>query len=489
MSRSLPLLLLLSLLTALRAETPPGAPADNAAPPAAAAAEAAPVPGPEPDKELDAIRGLLEAAGLRVTKLARLDDGNVLAMGEVRLALSPNERLRQMDLLLFVSRATHPGCWRLVLTLPFDEQPRPDAAQAVLRAEADQLIPRSRTLRRVLAAPSEDDEDEEEADGLMVVASHYASVADPRVLAAFIRDLSLDADELLDIEDENGGYLMTRAERRQHPVRTALHDHARRLRERLVAGLPAFPAQAGPATEDPASHASQLLDARTMDAVLRAEDASPLLAELGDRALPIPAREAFRLHLLLNLEKGDEAMPAKLKSLAYDPATGAPRDAWALHFWAGHLLRTLPEEGGADQVVEALDALRLATRLGCERALGFYLNILAGHDEPLVGGESHWEERARWEALFPHFDPHFPGESLEVERDYRAGDRSPIRFGVEASGEELRLVGLAVDEMNAARRARGWKTFEIMVEKGADEPADRAAKKTDPADAGSGGAG
>ena len=118
--------------------------------------------------------------------------------------------------------------------------------------------------------------------------------------------------------------------------------------------------------------------------------------------------------------------------------------------------------------------------------MGFYLNILSKHDVPLVGGESHWEDRGRWQALFPYFDPHVPAESLEVERDYRAGDRSPIRIGVGAEGEELRLVRLAVDEMNTARRARGWKTFELVVQAPAAEPVGEDAKKTDPAGAGSG---
>lgn len=497
MSRSLPLLLILSLLAALRAETPSDAPGKPPEPPATAAQEAPappragptpppPAPEPAPDRELEAVRGLLEAAGLRVTELDRMAEGAVMAMGEVRLALSPNPRLREMGVTMMVSRPAHEGCWRVLLTLPFDEQSRPKAAQSVLRAEADTFILRSRTLRRVAVPEPEEAEDGDEPVGMMVVASHYATVADPLAFAAFVKDLAIDAHGLLDIEDDRGGYLMTRTERRHEPVRAALFDVSQRLRDRLAKGLAAIPAPCGPATEDPASHASHLIDGATMDAVLRADDPSPLLAEIGDKALPIPGREAFRLHLLLNLEKGDEAA-ARLKSLAYDPDTGAPRDAWALHFWACHLIHALPDEDGAGQVVEALDALRLASRLGCERAMGFYLNILSKHDVPLVGGESHWEQRTRWEALFPHFDPHFPEESLAVERDYRAGDRSPIRIGVQARGEELRQVRLAVEEMNTARLARGWKPFEVVVETPAAEPVGEEAKKADPAGAGSGG--
>ena len=507
MSRSLPLLLL-SLLAVLRAETPASPPANAAEPPVATAEEVPapfrvdpnfvdPIPStaslppspPEPsppDKELEAVRGLLEAAGLRVTELDRLPEGGVMMMGEVRLALSPNPRLREMEVMMMVSRPAHEGCWRVLLTLPFDEQSRPKAAQAVLRAEAERFILRSRTLRRVVAPEPDEGEVGDEPAGMMVIASHYATAADPLAFAAFVKDLAIDAHEILDIEDDRGGYLMTRTERRDEPVRAALFDVSQRLRDRLDKGLAAIPAPGGPASEDPASHASHLIDGATMDAVLRADDASPLLAELGAKPLSIAGREAFRLQLSLKAEAEPAEASSRLRSLAYDPDTGAPRDAWALHFWACHLIDTLPDDDWAGQVVEALDALRLASRLGCERAMGLYLNILSKHDVPLVGGESHWEDRGRWQALFPHFDPHFPEESLQVERDYRAGDRSPIRIGVEAEGEELRQVRLAVEEMNTARRARGWKTFEVVVETPALDPVGEDAKKTDPAGAGSG---
>ena len=62
---------------------------------------------------------------------------------------------------------------------------------------------------------------------------------------------------------------------------------------------------------------------------------------------------------------------------------------------------------------------------------------------------------------------------------------SPIRFGVDVRGEELRQLRLAVDEMNVARRARGWKTFEVVVEVPAGEPSGGSANEEDPAAAGS----
>lgn len=511
MSRSLPLLLLLSLLAVLRAEppaSPPASPTANDAAPPAAAAEEVPAPfrvdpnfvdpipstaslpppppsPPTPDKEIDAIRGLLEAAGLRVTELFRNEEGEAMALGKARLASSPDPRQRDTEVLIFVLPPTSNDCWLISFALAFDEQPRPAEAQAKLRSEAARLLAVTDFLRLGDKSRAGRDEDPDEPSQVVVFGRHIATSANPAPLAVFLSRLMQDLRLLMELEDEEGLYLATKAETEERPIWLARSSVARRLRERLKQGLSAAPAPAGPATEDPASHASHLVDASLLNDVERAGKPLALLDDIGHEPRPIPSTEAFRLFLEIRAETNPEAVDA-LRVLAFDPATGAPRDAWALHFWACHLIHTLPEEGRADQVVEALDTLRMAARLGCERSLAFYLNILSHHDEPLVGGESHWEQRTRWEALFPHFDPHFPEESLEVERDYRAGDRSPIRIGVEAEGEELRQIRLAVEEMNTARRARGWKTFEVVVETPALEPVGEDAKKTDPAGAGSG---
>lgn len=508
MSRSLPLLLLLSLLAVLRAETPASPPANDAAESPAAAAEEVPAPfrvdpnfvdpipsaipsspplpaPPPPDKELAAIRGLLEAVGLRVIELLRNDEGEAMAMGRVRLAGSPDPRMRDTEAIIFVLPAPSKDCWLISLAFAFDEQPRPADAQARLRAEAARLLAVTDFLRPGGKSRAESGEDPDEPAQVVVFGRHVAASAYPAPLAAFLSRLMQDLRRLMELEDEEGLYLATKAETEVRPIWLARSSLARRLRERLKEGLSAAPAPAGPATEDPVSHASHLVDASLLNDVERAGNPLALLEDVGRESRPIPSTEAFRLFLEIRTDGGAEAVDA-LRLLAFDPATGTPRDAWALHFWACHLIHTLPDEGGADQVVEALDTLRMAARLGCERSLAFYLNILSHHDVPLVGGESHWEERARWEALYPHFDPHFPEESLEVERDYRAGDRSPIRIGVEAEGEELRQIRLAVGEMNVARRARGWKTFEVVVETPAAEPVGEDAKRTDPAGAGSG---
>ncbi len=501
MSRSLPLLLLLSLLAVLRAETPASPPANAAETPAAAPEEVPapfrvdpnfvdPIPStaslpPTPDKEIDAIRGLLEAAGLRVTELLRNDEGEAMAIGKARLASSPDPRQRDTEVLIFVLPPTSKDCWLISFALAFDEQPRPAEAQAKLRAEAARLLAETDFLRLGDKSRAGRDEDPDEPSQVVVFGRHIATSANPVPLAVFLSRLMQDLRRLMELEDEEGLYLATKAETEERPIWLARSSLARRLRERLKEGLSAAPAPAGPATEDPASHASHLVDAYLLSDVERAANPLALLDDIGHETRSIPSTEAFRLFLEIRAETNPEAVDA-LRVLAFDPATGAPRDAWALHFWACHLIHTLPDEGRADQVVEALDTLRMAARLGCERSLGFYLSILSHHDEPLVGGESHWEQRARWEALFPYFDPHVPVESLEVERDYRAGDRSPIRIGVGAEGEELRLVRLAVDEMNNARRARGWKTFELVVQAPAAEPVDEDAQKKDPASAGSG---
>lgn len=149
---------------------------------------------------------------------------------------------------------------------------------------------------------------------------------------------------------------------------------------------------------------------------------------------------------------------------------------------------SLPDEDQAPEVIKALDALRHSARLGCEAALGFYLHVLEGCPDDLVGVESHREQRGRWEALWRHFNPHDIQEAVEVEQAYRSGDLSPVLVGVDAVGEELRQVRLAVEEMNAARKARGWKLIQVVEEKPASEPlVENAPKKEDPAGAGSSG--
>ena len=489
MHRSLALLLLLSL--SLRAES--AAPATDAAAPGAPPAvapnpatppdePAKPEPSEAEDKELAAIRGLLESAGFQVGDFHRLEHGDMIAMGQVRLAASPHPMVRDADISLFVWPAAPDGCWRLSFLIRLTEMPYLDDADTEgLRETLRLVLTRAKTWRAGLVR--EEDEAESETRPHILIASRHVAPGEPRSLAAFALELDRDFREALDVGED--GFLVTRSEGEVFSLWYAKQDLAARLRERLESGLSARPAPAGPATEDPVSHASHLLHPRALRRVETLEDAEEILLQLGPSALPIAGREALRLALACRDEELRPAAARWLKDLAYDPATGAPGDAWALYHWARHLLCTLPEEDGAGQVVEALDALRLSARLGCEQALGYYVYLLDQSDEPLVGGESHWEQRARWDALWSNFSPHEAPEALEVERDYRAGDRSPIRFGADARGEELAQLRLAVGEMNAARKARGWKTFEILQETPAGEEPQDAATQKDPAEAGS----
>ncbi len=489
MSRSLPLLLLLSL--SLHAEPsspaedaptpvsqPPAAPATT--PPSAEPAKPEP-PAPE-DKELAAIRSLLESAGFQVRDFRRLELGGMLAMGEVRLAASPDATVREADISLFVWPSSPDGCWRLSFLIRLTETPYLDDADAEsLRETLRLVLIRAKTWRAGLVR--EEDAAESETRPHLLIASRHVASGEPRSLAAFALDLDRDLREALDVGED--GFLVTRPEGEVFSVWYGKQDLAARLRERLESGLPAQPAPAGAATEDPASHASHLLSPRALHRVEALEDPEDILLHLGASALSVPGREALRLALACRDGELRPEASRRLKDLAYDPTTGAPRDAWALYHWARHLIRTLPEEDHAAQVVEALDALRLSARLGCEFALGYYLHLLDCAKEPLVGGESHWEQRLRWDMLWINFSPHDTAEELEVERDYRAGDPSPIRFGSSARGEELEQLRIAVDEMNAARKARGWKTFELVRETPAGEEPDDPAKQKDPAEAGS----
>ncbi len=488
MSRSLPLLLLLSLSLHAEPSSPAeGAPTPVAQPPVTTPPSAEPAkpepPAPE-DKELAAIRGLLVAAGFQVRDFRRLGTEDLVAMGEVRLAASLDRTARQADLSVFVAPAAASGCWRLTFLVRLVEMPYLDDSDAEgLREELAGILTRSKTWRAGLVR--EEDAAESETRPHLLIAAHHVAAGEPRSLAAFALELERDFREALDVGEDVGGFLVTEPGSERFSLWYASQDLARRLRERAESGLPAQPVPAGPATEDPVSHASHVLHPLGLRRLYRLRDPGEILGQLGDGALPVPGREAFRLSLVCHDADLRPAAAKALKDLAYDPRTGAPRDAWALYHWARHLMRTLPEEDHADQVVEALDALRLSARLGCEHALGYYLHLLDCSNEPLVGGESHWEQRLRWDMLWINFSPHDPAEALEVERDYRSGDRSPIRFGSSARGEELEQLRLAVDEMNAARRARGWKIFEIVRETPAGEEPEDPAKQKDPAEAGS----
>lgn len=465
--------------TLLAAETPPGTPEAAVAPPSASAAKPF---GDKPDAELEAARHLLEAGGLIVTDLTRMESGGMHA--NVRFGLSADPRLRAEDTPAFVARSRAPGLWLVRIGIAVQERPGLNGEPSEAREELARRLRRSPFVRDVLAAFGEDEERERSH---VFHAAHHASAVDPRAFASFVADVSESLAEMLSVEAEGLPLLITMSERERQPLVMARKNLADRLRVRSIQGLPA-PAPGSPAAEDPLSMASHPLSPPQLRQLLVADFAPEILPELESSALAaLPGHLALRLGVRLAEDPFNPAYFNPLMNLAQAP-DAAPRNAWALYHLGRHILSSLPEEDQDADVIAGMDALRESFRLGCETALGFYLGVMEANDEPVPGAESHWEQRARWEALWRHFNPHDIQEAVEVEQAYRSGDLSPVLVGVDAGGEELRQVRLAVDEMNAARKARGWKLIQVVEEKPASEPlVEDAPKKEDPAAAGSSG--
>ena len=468
-----PALLALPLLLAalLAAETPPGPPESPAEP----------TPSEEkPDAELEAVRRLLEAGGLIVMKLTRMESGTPCATA--RLGLSENPRLRSQEFFVFADPSRTEGLWLVRLGMPGQERAGLNTEPTEAREELADRLDGSPFLRDVVSGG---DEEGDARRTHLFHAAHHATASDPRAFAAFVADVSESLSALFSVEAEGLPLLITMSERKRQPLVMAQKNLADRLRVRAIQGLP--PPRAGsPEAEDPLSMASHPLDPHHLHPIEGADCAPGILPELESSGLAgLPGHRALRHFLGFAARPEDPASLASLRELAHAPG-GEPLNAWALYHLGRHLMATLPEEDQAPEVVRALDILRQSVRLGCEVALGYYLHVLGQCDEPLVGAESHWEERARWEALWRHFNPHEIQEAVEVEQAYRSADLSPVLVGVDAEGEELRQVRLAVEEMNAARKARGWKLIQVVEEKPASEPlVEDAPKKEDPAGAGS----
>ena len=468
------LLLLLSLLSLHAGGTP-----SQASPPVA---EISPE---KPDPELESVRRLLEAGGLTVSHVGRMESGSIGA--SVRLGLCANPRIRDQETVAFVQRSRTAGLWLVRLTMGGRERARLNVEPTEAREELAKVLHLSPFLRDVMAASQ--DEDEEEPRSYLLHAAHHVSAADPRAFAAFVADVADQLSRVFAVEAEGLPLLVTPSERAREPLVAAQKNLADRLRVRAIQGL-SSPRAGLPAAEDPLSMASHPINPGILRDLAGSDHAAEMLPELESSALSaLPGHLALRRYLALPKAQPEEDAAAGLRRLAYEEDGVKARNAWALYLWGLHLIVDEPEGERAALFVEGLDALRESIRLGCEGALGCYLYALSLPDEPLVNGESHWENRARWEALFRHFDPHVVEEAVEVEKAYLAGDLSPVRIGVRAEGEELRQVRLAVEEMNAARKARGWKLIEVVEERPASEPLVGDAPTKDPAEAGSAGEG
>jgi len=356
----LPLLLLLALPLSVALSRQDGPPAPDK--PAAAA------PREQADAELEEARGHLESAGLRIAELFRAPRNREVVMGKARLPGSPDARLRAEDITLFVERRPGSGGFLVRLCLPVSERPDIDGGD-YRRRELMQRVDHLAYFVQVRPWEPEDEEEAEEGHYVegrryLLAGFHYLSTADRRAFAAFVDDFARELSSILDIEAADGPFLLSPVDRERFPVEAARRHLAERVRARSLRGLPATPPTPGsPLAEDPLSLASYALDAPLIEPFRHSGLAGELLPDLEEDAFAaVPGRRALRLAVGGSPEDLPEADVAALRELAYDPATGEPRNAWALYHWARHLMDTLPDEDQVPRVIEALDALRHSSR-------------------------------------------------------------------------------------------------------------------------------
>jgi len=439
------LLLLLPLLSLPAGETAPVAPGFSADEPGAVA-----------------FREFLEDAGMRGEAALRAE-GRYLVTAF--LASSPDPRVRRMRLMLFAQPEAGGARWRVrVRASLLGGVPEFDADDYNLRVVE---LARELDLLRFERAV----DDELPGPGVHVVATQHASAADPAAFGAFLAELGRELSAVL--ATETGAH---------RPVFVSLEEHAALVPEQVADALalrqahrsglgrrPHWRAPSHPAVADPSAFAANLLHPGLVFAALSHEDPDAIARLLEhEEHHPVPARRALYLAFRARADGPGSVAAGKLRELAFDPVTRAPRDAWALGLWGDFLARAWLEDERQEDLVDALDALLESARLGCEFGLNSYVTLQEGFGEPVPGAEAHWQRLPVWRALHPHFAPHQLGEELALEQAYADGDFSPAVLGVARNAADLTLVRLAIAEMNLARAARGWKPYAIQEEAPAD---------------------
>lgn len=301
-------LLALPLLFAIlhAAETPRVDPETPVAPPSAEAA----APATKPDEELVAVRRLLEAGGLIVTEISRMDSGKPCAT--VRLGLGGNPRLREQEFFAFAEPSRAKGLWLIRLGMAGHERAGLNEEPHGARGELAARLRQAPFLRDVMAGDGEgEDEDGERAH--LFHASHHATVSDPRAFAAFLADFSEALSDLFSVEAEGLPLLITGSERELQPLVMARKNLADRLRVRAIQGLP-VPAPGTPAAEDPLSMASHALNPQQLHPLEGAGRAAEILPELESSGLAaLPGHRALRLFLSLIDQPGESAPLVSLR--------------------------------------------------------------------------------------------------------------------------------------------------------------------------------
>jgi len=440
----------------------------------------------KPDPELATLRALLERTGFLVKTLQREEKVDKI-IGEAQFLTSRQSRIRSESITLFVIRSSE-DCWRVTLLLPLDQTPNLDDETFQLHeTKMRQTLRFSHFIRDILD-PEENAQADEDERGVSLAASHMLSEQDSKAFVAFLKNYDFEIENLLAIGSSEGGFLLTSTEVQALPLKIARDDISERLRMRAERGLTGRDLKAGhPAADDPISLASYPLTPWALSRLEKLEDWALLQPDL--KVLPLAHLPGYQALSLVTAWDGGASpeVEGALRALAYDPVKGTAQDAWALYHLGRYLLQTLPEDNFEPQVIEVLDTLRLASRLGNEFAMYHYTRLLERTEGNLVGAEEHWEQRTRWSALFYQYSPHEIEAAADVEQAYARADLSPIPLPIISSAEELVEIKLAVEEMNHARRARGWKTFEIIHEMPATEmvEAPPAVETKDPAEAGS----
>lgn len=359
------LLFLLLSLSCLHAQAPTAPPSEVTSTPEAE----------KPDAELVALRALLERVGFTVKTLERAEEID-RTVAVVNFLTSRHTRLRTQALTLLIRQSSE-GYWRVSLLLPLDQKPDlDDATFQRLEAEMRQGLRLSRYVRDILD-PEENAQADADERGVTIVASHIISERDPKAFVAFLTNYESEMEKLLAIGSSDGGFLLTAAEVKELPLKQARDHISERLRLRAERGFLSTDLKPGqPAADDPVSLASYPLTPLIFSRLERAEHRSLIKPDIA--LLPLAHLPGYQAMSLVTAWDGESApeVEAALRKLAYDPVKGTAQDAWALYHLARYLITTMPEDNFEPQMIEALDILRLASRLGNEYAMFHYIKLL-----------------------------------------------------------------------------------------------------------------
>ena len=287
------------------------------------------------------------------------------------------------------------------------------------------------------------------------------------VLVSFFCLLASDIDELLAKRDESLPVFVSEKAVGQNLLLSFENRLAYELRIRARYGFKKEDYAAGrPIADDPLGYPMQMItfwDIQTATEVEINDAAADLLKK--DPLSSLPSRRALDTYIRCQTRKPSEQELAELASLAVDPETQEIRDPAANYMYVRYKLDTEVslDDSTPEYYVRWAHAVRGSAILGFPQALHLYANLLESiDDEDFEPDSIDRAESKEWQALAPVLLEIFYGEAKgNLDTHYKNNFLSPIALQGPSDPEQFKLAQSALEKMNAARKARGWITFEL----------------------------